>query len=57
MRACDVFLYLGYAYIARQLPGLHSVHGLLIDAFIVAFQVAVVLLFVFDLFQMRKDGD
>lgn len=32
-------------------------HGLLIDALIVAPQVAVVLLFVFDLFQMQKGGD
>lgn len=49
-------MHLGKAYIASQLPGLHGVHGLLIDAFVVAPQVAVVLLFVFDLFQMQKDG-
>lgn len=54
---CPSCLYVGKAYIASQLPGLHGVHGLLINAFIVAFQVAVVLLFVFDLFQMDKDED
>lgn len=50
-------LCLGKAYITSQLPGLHGVHGLPIDAFVVAFQVAVVLLFVFDLFQTQKGGD
>lgn len=52
MKSC-----LGIAYITSQLPGLHGVHGLLIDALIVALQVAVVLLFVFDLFQTQKGGD
>lgn len=50
-------VYLGKAYITSQFPGLHGVHGLLVDAFVVTFQVAVVLLFVFDLFQMQKEGD
>lgn len=54
MKPC---LHLGQAYITRQLPGLHGVHGLLIDAFIVALQAAVVLLSVFDLFQMQKGGE
>lgn len=54
MNSC---LHLGIAYITSQLPGLHGVHGLLIDALIVALQVAVVLLFVFDLFHMQKGGD
>lgn len=54
MESC---LHLGIAYIASQLPGLHGVHGLLIDALVVALQVAVVLLLVFDLFQKQKGGD
>lgn len=34
------------SYVAGQLPGLHGVHGLFIDAFIVALHVAGVLFFV-----------
>lgn len=53
-----IYIYTSFlAYITGQLPGLHGVHGLLIDALIVALQVAVVLLFVFDLFQKQKGGD
>lgn len=34
------------SYVAGQVPGLHGVHGLLIDAFIVALHVADVLFLV-----------
>lgn len=34
------------SYVAGQLPGLHGVHGLLIDAFIVALHVAGILFLV-----------
>lgn len=36
----------GKSYVAGQLPGLHGVHGLLIDAFIVALHAAGVLFLV-----------
>lgn len=34
------------SYVAGQVPGLHGVHGLLIDAFVVALHVADVLFLV-----------
>lgn len=42
------------SYVTGQLPGLHGVHGLLIDAFIVALHVAGVLFFVLVLSEQNK---